>query len=384
MKALHQYYKGSKMTVINEASYSNGKAAFYDADVINVKRLISELPSSDEKNNLNAELQSIMSSIHATEGNPAEYEVAERKYKDFKAKVRYMKPRFTPTAPVTPAAKPGIPAQRIMPTRKAKSSADKDKSFIDNRIAGLEKQLNMLVDSPAVVTAKSQLGALKQKYATTKDDDLLSFIQTEFGPISNEINKVVIANKGNIKTPGMAAQKGPEGVSRFASPTTPKPAPAKKEMSPEEFLAAHPELADDPSMMESLNESSSTLLTTMSIKTGLPKAQLAQFWDLAQKKNSTKSQSKDTAFWANVMKDFQSLIDNVDIEEARNVMETREKYKEAANSFLNNLADDNYTEAQTAFKSMVDNRLNDNINAKAEKYCKEVLSKEAQKLTRDL
>jgi hypothetical protein len=367
---------------INEASYSNGKAAFYDADVVNVKRLISELPSKEEKAKLSSELDGIMNLIHRSEGSPSAYETAERSYKDFKAKVRYMRPQHVPNAPATPApTAPVAKAPRVMPVRKAKSSAEKDRAFINNRIAGLEKQLTILADTPDVLVAKSQLEKLKQAYATSNEDDLLKFIQTEFGPVSNEINKVVIANKGNVKMPTQQSPaKGPEGIKRFASPS-----PAKKELTPDEFLAAHPELADDPSMMESILKegASRTLMKTISGKTGLPTAQLEQFWELAVQKNSKKSQDKDTAFWSGVMKEFQNLIDKVDIEEARNIMETREKYREAAGKFLNDIAEDNYVGAQESFKTMVDSRLNDNIARQAEAYCQNVLSKEAKKIAND-
>jgi hypothetical protein len=135
-----------------------------------------------------------------------------------------------------------------------------------------------------------------------------------------------------------------------------------------------------------LTESSATLLKTMAVKTGLPQAQLGQFWDLAVQKNTQKTQNKDPAFWGGVMKDFQSLLDKVDIEQARNIMETREQFKQSANEFLNHLASDeaNYIEAEKAFKTMGAARLQGNIEEKAEKYCQTVLSQEAKKLSRDL
>lgn len=161
----------------------------------------------------------------------------------------------------------------------------------------------------------------------------------------------------------------------------------KSSNSNDEYQSAKDWLAaqglDKDEFAEQLNESS-TLFTTMASKTGLPKAQLRQFWELAVQKNSSSNQPKDTLFWSNVMKEFQSLIDKVDIEEARNIMTTREQYKSHASDFLNHIAEDNYTEAQKAFENMVSSRLNDNINARAEKYCQEVLSKEAKKISRDV
>jgi hypothetical protein len=154
-------------------------------------------------------------------------------------------------------------------------------------------------------------------------------------------------------------------------------------MDPAEFMKKFAAELGPDEFTEQLNESSTTLLKTMAMKTGLPQGQLEQFWELAVQKNSATSDIKDTAFWSGVMKEFQTLIDKVDIEEAKNIMETKEKYKEAANSFLNHLADDNYVGAEESFKTMMDTRLSDNIALRAEKYCQNILSKEAQKLAHD-
>lgn len=161
---------------------------------------------------------------------------------------------------------------------------------------------------------------------------------------------------------------------------TPK---SNTEMDPAEFMKKFAAELGPDEFTEQLNESSTTLLKTMAMKTGLPQGQLEQFWELAVQKNSATSDIKDTAFWSGVMKEFQTLIDKVDIEEAKNIMETKEKYKEAANSFLNHLADDNYVGAEESFKTMMDARLSDNIALRAEKYCQNILSKEAQKLAHD-
>ena len=129
---------------------------------------------------------------------------------------------------------------------------------------------------------------------------------------------------------------------------------------------------------------SNTLITTISQKTGLPEAQLEKFWELAVQKNAGKGdKNNDTMFWSKVMEDFQNLVNRVDVEEAKNIMETREKYRQAAETFLNHLHSDDYVNAESSFKEMANSRLNNNIESKAEKYCQEVLSKEAQKLARD-
>lgn len=362
------------------------KLEYYLQNKPTIDRLINELPASVDKGALQAKQERVLNTLKATVANPSEYEKAERQYKDLSAEIRYAKPHFIPQQ--APVVKPVIPTvKKASVGRVAKDTSQKDREQIERSFKGREDALNRLADNPDITTAKSKLNTLKAEYEKIKNDPvaLTGFMQNQFRAVDMEIGRTLVANRGNIKMPQQTQQKGPQGVSRFATPTV-TPAPKAREMTPDEFLAAHPELADDPSMMESILKegASRTLMKTISGKTGLPVAQLEQFWDIAVQKNSKLSETKDTAFWTGVMKEFQTLIDRVDIEEAKNIMETREKYKEAANSFLNNIAEDNYTAAQESFKTMVDARLTDNISKRAEAYCQNVLSQEAKKLSKDL
>lgn len=272
-------------------------------------------------------------------------------------------------------------AAPVIKPASTKQDADIEKE-IKARIAGLNREL---------ASAEAQYNKALMDYTNTK-----KMLNSPRGIPAK--HKDEIEQKGKLvdglkkkkediegKIAEIEAELKPEAEPEIA-PEAPPVAKTNQETDPNKWLAQHAaELGGDlpPEDFEQLNESSTTLLKTMAIKTGLPQGQLEQFWELAVQKNSAKSQIKDTAFWAGVMKEFQTLIDKVDIEEAKNIMETKEKYKEAANSFLNNLADDNYIGAEESFKTMMDTRLSDNISLRAEKYCQDILSKEAQKLAHD-
>jgi uncharacterized protein YaaR (DUF327 family) len=131
---------------------------------------------------------------------------------------------------------------------------------------------------------------------------------------------------------------------------------------------------------EKLNESNA-LIKTVSVKTGIPVNQLEGFWDLSVQKNE--SESRDEFFWNKVMEDFQRLVDQVDIQEAKYTMDNISQYQEHAHSFINHLIDDNQVEAQKAFEQVVQAKLSGIIDEKKEKFCKEILSKQAEKIQRD-
>jgi hypothetical protein len=268
----------------------------------------------------------------------------------------------------------------VMKPQSTRQDQDIEKE-IKARIAGLNRELA----SAEAQYNKALLDYVNTKKMLTKGMGIPAKYKDEIeqkGKLVDGLKKKKEDIEGKIAE--IEAELKP-AVEPEVEPEAPPVAKPNKEMDPAEFMKKYAsELGDlPPEDFEQLNESSTTLLKTMAIKTGLPQGQLEQFWELAVQKNSAKSQIKDTAFWAGVMKEFQTLIDKVDIEEAKNIMETKEKYKEAANSFLNNLADDNYIGAEESFKTMMDTRLSDNISLRAEKYCQDILSKEAQKLAHD-
>jgi len=268
----------------------------------------------------------------------------------------------------------------VMKPQSTKQDQDIEKE-IKARLASLNRELA----SAEAQYNKALLDYVNTKKALTKGMGIPAKYKDEIeqkGKLVDGLKKKKEDIEGKIAE--IEAELKP-AIEPEMEPEAPPVAKSNKEMDPAEFMKKYADQLGDlpPEDFEQLTESSTTLLKTMAIKTGLPQGQLEQFWELAVQKNSAKSQIKDTAFWAGVMTEFQTLIDKVDIEEAKNIMETKEKYKEAANSFLNNLAEDNYVGAEESFKTMMDTRLSDNISLRAEKYCQDILSKEAQKLAHD-
>lgn len=132
---------------------------------------------------------------------------------------------------------------------------------------------------------------------------------------------------------------------------------------------------------ENLKESNE-LIETISVKTGIPVNQLEKFWEVSVQKNDIGG-NKDDFFWNKVMEDFQKLVDQVDIQEAKYTMDNIKQYQENAHAFINHLIDDNHEEAQKAFEQVVQAKVAGIIDEKKEKFCKEILSKQAEKIQRD-
>jgi hypothetical protein len=256
---------------------------------------------------------------------------------------------------------------------------EKEISTLRSQKANLERDIENILK-----TNKGQVivGPLKVKVQDMKQN--LAKVIDRLAKVEKELSsyKQSLITPPEPEVPKKSASDRDEWLATKKATKTPK----KKETEPGEDDASAwlKKQGIDDTMLEQLNESSTVLLKTMAIKTGLPMGQLEKFWELAVKKNNLTNELRDSLFWTNVMKDFQKLINEVDIEEAKNIMETREQYKSEANNFLNAIASDDYINAQDAFKKMVASRLESNISDRAERYCQEVLSKEARKLANDL
>jgi uncharacterized protein YdiU (UPF0061 family) len=269
-----------------------------------------------------------------------------------------------------------------MPIKSTNVFANKQEpsSEIDSRIKNLEKELE--------TTDKLYQKALHDYMTTKKALSSERGISVKHKDEMEQKSKLVdiYKNKKDDIEEKIAELQAEKSADETPEDNTVEPVASTPKSDAEqaaEWLKAHGMDFEPERYKESLNESSSVLLKTMAIKTGLPQSQLEQFWELAVKKNASSKVKGDSIFWGGVMKEFQNLIDKVDIEETKNIMETRTQYNNFAQEFLNSIAEDNYVQAESAFKNMVSLRLDSNIAEKAEKYCQEVLSKEAKKLAND-
>lgn len=128
-----------------------------------------------------------------------------------------------------------------------------------------------------------------------------------------------------------------------------------------------------------LNENNDYIRQTAQ-ETGVSVDYLNTLWSQAKDRVDVKINSNDPSYWDSVISEFNKLVDTIDIEEARYIMDTREDYNRAANNFINGLLDDNYSGSDEQFAKMVDARLNLMINKKRDEFYKNVLADKAKKL----
>ena len=128
-----------------------------------------------------------------------------------------------------------------------------------------------------------------------------------------------------------------------------------------------------------LNESND-YVRQVAQETGVSFDYLNGLWNQAKEKVQTKKEANNPAYWESVISEFDKLVDNIDIEEARYIMTTREDYNRAANDFVNGLLSDDYSKADEHFGKMVNARLNLIINKKRDEFYKNVLADKAKKL----
>jgi hypothetical protein len=111
---------------------------------------------------------------------------------------------------------------------------------------------------------------------------------------------------------------------------------------------------------------------------------LKQKWEDANIKvrNSGKiREASDGRYWKEVKEEFDKEVGNQQIQEAQKIMDHRNKYQQAAQTLLNHLAGDNYTEAGKVFPDVVSYRLNDMIASKRDDFLKSLADKTRNKIT---
>jgi hypothetical protein len=105
---------------------------------------------------------------------------------------------------------------------------------------------------------------------------------------------------------------------------------------------------------------------------------LESFWkeSISRQENYGKTpEEKDRShpkFWKGVKACFQKLVDNVDIQEAKEIIMNRESFKETANEYLDALQSDDYSKAQQIFPKIVDQKLKAMINKRGQAFLQEL------------
>lgn len=106
--------------------------------------------------------------------------------------------------------------------------------------------------------------------------------------------------------------------------------------------------------------------------------EIESLWREAVNKQLQLAKSKDErdkgnpAFWDGVKVHFQQMIDKIDIEEAKNIMDNRNQYEELAGQFVDAMQRDDYVKAQEVFPQLVQTKVDALINNKQEAYLKKL------------
>jgi len=100
-----------------------------------------------------------------------------------------------------------------------------------------------------------------------------------------------------------------------------------------------------------------------------------EFWDKSvkeQEKSHKIEGSRGRTYWNGVIEKFNKKIRNLDVLEAKRIMEKRNDTKASIEVFLDNIAKGEYAEAQGNVPNMVQNQLATMINSKKDAYLKEL------------
>lgn len=124
---------------------------------------------------------------------------------------------------------------------------------------------------------------------------------------------------------------------------------------------------------------SSELLFSLSKKYKIPMEQLESMWkdataryeDELRKKGEKIDKSKQS-FWNGVIKELKKMMDNLNLEEAKRIMNTKEKFKESLSKWLDCIQTDNYVEANKIFPDVIKFKTQLIINKKKNTFLKKL------------
>lgn len=140
---------------------------------------------------------------------------------------------------------------------------------------------------------------------------------------------------------------------------------------------------------ETMNlKESNELIMSLAHKHKISVSVLEQLWTEAiskQEENAKTGEERDKAspkFWKGVRSTFKTLIDNLDLQEAKAIMDSRERYTQSTSQWLDHLQNGDYAAAEKVFPDIMKSKLDIMINNGKEKYLKQ-LSDKANKQTKE-
>lgn len=125
-------------------------------------------------------------------------------------------------------------------------------------------------------------------------------------------------------------------------------------------------------------EESNSYIRKVAVRSGVHPEKLSKLWDdciLEQEKTGKTKEDRNKSrigFWKSVKNKFDTRILELDTREARYIMDGRQKLRQEIETFLDSMANDNYSGAKEVMPKMLSSKINIMIDARRETFLKEL------------
>lgn len=123
-----------------------------------------------------------------------------------------------------------------------------------------------------------------------------------------------------------------------------------------------------------INESNA-YLRLLSKDSGISTKSLSELWDSCVKQTESKhgkESRKTESFWREVKENFDKRMLDIDMMEAKYIMDNKQKLRKEIESFLDNMANDNYAGAKQGMPGLVTSKIKEMVDARREDFMKEL------------
>ena len=140
------------------------------------------------------------------------------------------------------------------------------------------------------------------------------------------------------------------------------------------------ETDDEKEQTMNLKESNE-LIMSLAHKHKINPDVLSELWEQAKAKQSDLAKTKEEKdasnplYWKGVRSIFKELVDKLEIQEAKAIMDSRDSYQKSTSQWLDHLQKDDYAAASKAFPDIIKSKLDVMINNGKEKYLKQMSDK---------
>jgi len=125
-------------------------------------------------------------------------------------------------------------------------------------------------------------------------------------------------------------------------------------------------------------EESNSYIRKVAKRNGISKEKLMDLWETCvteQEKGGKSAEERNKSkvhFWKGVRNKFDSRILELDTKEATHIMDNRQKLRKDIETFLDSMANDNYTAAKDSLPTMLSSKINLMVDARREDFLKDL------------